>query len=64
LNIDECVNGAAAWTEISSVEVPKRSSRTSRSSCLIRYCSAVVGPGRAPLPGSTRRTYRRSVSAV
>jgi len=41
-----------------------RSSRTSRSSALIRSRSPVVAPARAPLSRSAWRTQRRSVSAV
>ncbi len=41
-----------------------RNSRTSRSSSLMRCCSVVVGPGRAPLSRSPWRTHLRSVSPV
>nr|GFB76894.1 hypothetical protein [Tanacetum cinerariifolium] len=41
-----------------------RSSRTSRSSALMRSSSAVVGPGRWPVSRSCWRTQRRSVSGV
>src|SRR3954462_11611704 len=41
-----------------------RSSRTSRSSVLIRSCSAVVGPARSPWARSACRTPLRKVSVV
>src|SRR5215211_5843627 len=41
-----------------------RSSRTSRSSALIRSCSVVVGPARSPWSRSACRTHLRKVSAV
>ena len=41
-----------------------RSSRTSRSSTLIRTCSSLLAPGRLPWSCSACRAQRRSVSAV
>src|SRR6476620_96542 len=46
------------------ISLALRSSRTSRSSTLMRSSSAVVGPGRWPLSRSCWRTQRRSVSGV
>ncbi|CAO3428183.1 hypothetical protein [Azospirillum doebereinerae] len=41
-----------------------RSSRTARSTALIRSCSSVLGPSRLPWSRSACRTQPRSVSAV
>ena len=45
------------------ISLALRSSRTSRSSSLMRCCSAVVEPARWPVSTSCWRTQRRSVSA-
>jgi len=58
----------SAWAKYAlanfRISLNLRSSRTSRSSSLIRCFSAVVTPGRTPLSHSPWRTPRRSVSAV
>jgi hypothetical protein len=58
----------SAWAKYAlasfRISLVLRSSRTSRSSCLIRCWSAVVAPGRKPLSRSPWRTHLRSVLAV
>src|SRR5690349_18673762 len=59
---------SSAWAKYAlasfRISLVLRSSRTSRSRSLMRCCSVVVGPGRAPLSRSPWRTHLRSVSAV
>src|SRR5690606_28278484 len=59
---------SSAWAKYAlanfRISLVLRSSRTSRSSSLMRCCSAVVAPGRTPLSRSPWRTHLRSVSPV
>lgn len=59
---------SSAWAKYADalrrISFAWRSSRTSRSSALIRSCSSVVGPGRLPWSRSACRTQPRNVSAV
>src|SRR5690606_12671945 len=71
--VDERLHGlnrrsSSAWAKyalaLRRISFACRSSRTSRSSCLMRSSSAVVVPGRVPLSRSAWRTQRRNVSGV
>src|SRR4029453_15184029 len=59
---------SSAWAKyaerLARISLAWRSSRTSRSSALIRSRSALVGPGRHPPSRSACRTHFRSVSVV
>src|SRR4051795_12431569 len=59
---------SSAWAKYADalrrISFAWRSSRTSRSSALIRSCSSVVGPGRLPWSRSACRTQPRSVSGL
>src|SRR4051812_40500673 len=67
---DHFLNGrsSSAWAKYADalrrISFAWRSSRTSRSSALIRSCSSVVGPGRLPWSRSACRTQPRSVSGL
>src|SRR5690606_2682953 len=59
---------SSAWAKYADalrrISLAWRSSRTSRSSCLMRSFSVVVMPSRRPVSRSCCRTQPRSVSAV